>query len=254
MAGIDPSLFYTGLVAELYAPLRSVTPDPGPYARFIARWGEPALELGCGDGDPLLELRARGLEVDGLDSSPDMLARCRRAAATRGVDVVLQQQTMQTMELGRRYRSIYIAGPTFNLLPDDESAADALAAIRRHLDPEGAALIPLMIPAPTPTDVLGRPRVKLSEDGSEMRVTPVAEVRDESTRCQTTTLRYERISTDGMVAEERPWLLHWHTQGGFRDLAAAADLDVRTLLTPDAEPAAPEDQLFVAVVTAATTA
>ena len=109
MAGIDPSLFYTGLVAELYAPLRSVTPDPEPYARFIARWGEPALELGCGDGDPLLELRARGLDVDGLDSSPDMLARCRRAAATRGVDVVLQQQSMQTMELGRRYRSIYIA-------------------------------------------------------------------------------------------------------------------------------------------------
>ena len=72
-----------------------------------------------------------------------------------------------------------------------------------------------------------------------MRVTPVAEVRDESTRCQTTTLRYERISTDGMVAEERPWLLHWHTQAGFRELAAAADLDVRTLLTPDAEPAAP---------------
>ncbi len=243
-------MFYTGLVAELYAPLRSATPDPEPYARFIGRWGEPALELGCGDGDPLLELRTRGLDVDGLDSSPDMLARCRRAAAARGVDVVLHCQTMQTMDLGRRYRSIYIAGPTFNLLPDDESAAGALGAIRRHLDPEGAALIPLLIPAPTPADVLGRPRVQVNDDGTELSVTPIAEVRDESTRCQTTTLRYERSSADGRVTEERPWVLHWHTQSGFRTLAAASGLDVRTLLTPDAEAAAPEDRAFVAVVIA----
>jgi Methyltransferase domain len=254
MPGIDPSLFYTGLVAELYAPLRSATPDPEPYARFIARWGEPALELGCGDGDPLLELRSRGLDVEGLDSSPDMLARCRRAAAARGIDVVLHEQPMQAMKLGRRYRSIYIAGPTFNLLPDDECAAVALAAIRQHLAAEGAALIPLMIPAPTPTNALDRPRVHVDDDGTELRVTPVAETRDESTRCQTTTLRYERVATGGTASEERPWLLHWHTQDGFRGLAATAGLDVRTMLTPDAKHAAPDDPAFVAVVTAVPTA
>ncbi|MFM7617915.1 MAG: SAM-dependent methyltransferase, partial [Actinomycetes bacterium] len=59
MSGTEPADFYTGLVADLYAPLRSVVPDPDPYARFIARTGTPALELGCGDGDPLLDLRAR---------------------------------------------------------------------------------------------------------------------------------------------------------------------------------------------------
>src|SRR4051794_24900290 len=85
MPSIDPteptepteaSQFYTGIVAEIYAPLRSRVPDPEPYARFIAASGEPALELGCGTGDPLLDLRARGLDVEGLDASADMLARC----------------------------------------------------------------------------------------------------------------------------------------------------------------------------------
>jgi hypothetical protein len=57
---IDPAQFYTGIVAELYTPLRSATPDPDIYARFIGVVGEPALELGCGDGDPMIELRRRG--------------------------------------------------------------------------------------------------------------------------------------------------------------------------------------------------
>ena len=50
MPSVEPSQFYTGLVAELYAPLRSAVPDAEPYARFIALSGEPALELGCGVG------------------------------------------------------------------------------------------------------------------------------------------------------------------------------------------------------------
>ena len=61
---MDPASFYTGLVADLYGPLRSVVQDPEPYVRFIELSGEPALELGCGDGDPLLELRSRGIDVE----------------------------------------------------------------------------------------------------------------------------------------------------------------------------------------------
>ena len=44
---------------------------------------------------------------------------------------------MEAMELPRPFRSIYLAGPTFNLLVDDDTAWRALARIRAHLEPEG---------------------------------------------------------------------------------------------------------------------
>lgn len=245
MAKIEPSQFYTGLVAELYGPLRSMVPDPEPYARFVAHVGEPALELGCGDGDPMLELRARGLDVEGLDSSGDMLDRCRRRAIERGLDVVLHEQSMETMELGRRYRSIYLAGPTFNLLPDDNVAASALARIAAHLEPGGSALIPLFVPAVTAPSALGIPKSHTTPDGVELRVTIVAEDRDEERRCQTATLRYERITENASQQEERAWLLHWYTQDGFRQLAADAGLVVRAVVGADGRPAAPDEQMFI---------
>lgn len=245
MDAVDPALFYTGLVARLYAPLRSSgPPDPEPYARFVVRSGEPALELGCGDGDPLLDLRARGLDVEGLDSSPDMLQRCRAAAAERGLVVTLHEAPMESMELRRRYRSIYLAGPTFNLIVDDDTAWQALARIRAHLEPDGSALIPLFVPRPLPPDVIGVPRSHVAEDGATMRVTVVSEERDEEARLQTTVLRYELEADGDLVSEERPWLLHWHTQEGFRQLVGDAGLLVGDVLAPDGSPAGADDEQF----------
>ncbi|MGO9875847.1 MAG: class I SAM-dependent methyltransferase [Acidimicrobiia bacterium] len=248
MTPVEPHLFYTGVVAQLYAPLRSMVPDPEPYARFIATSGEPALELGCGTGDPLLDLRGRGLDIEGLDSSADMLARCRSEAAGRGLDVVLHHQPMESMDLVRKYQSIFLAGPTFNLLADDDTARHALERVRAHLQPQGRALIPLFVPAATPPEDLGRTREHTSPDDTCMRVTPISEQRDEFRRTQTTVLRYELITDHQRIVEERPWLLHWHTQDGFHRLATDAGFAVRATLRPDGTDARPTDQAFVFIL------
>lgn len=238
-----PELFYTGIVAEAYGVLRSAPSDARVYAAFVRAVGEPALEIGCGDGDPLLALRADGLDVEGVDSSPDMLRRCRAAAASRGLDVVLHEQAMQTMDLGRRYRSIYLAGPTFNLLPDDGAAALALHRIAEHLLPGGAALVPLFVPSVTPPDKLGRTRSHTADDGTVVRVTAVREERDEAARVQVTTLRYELEADGDTAVDERPWLLHWYDRPGFAGLATDAGLTVDAVLAPDGRPAGPDDPL-----------
>lgn len=232
----EPADFYTGLIAELYGPLRSSASDPAEHAAFIAASGEPALELGCGDGHPLLDLRAQGLDVDGVDSSPDMLARLQLAAMARGLAVTVHRQRMEELDLPRRYRSIFLAGPTFNLLPDDDAALRALRAVRAHLADDGSALVPLFVPGPTPTSEVGVFRESSSEDGV-VRVAVVAEVLDLAARDRRTTLRYERVVDGATEVVEREWLLHWYTRAGFEALAVEAGLEPTTIDDPD-DPAA----------------
>lgn len=241
---MDPSLFYTGIVAELFEPLRAVVQDPEPYARFIEVSGQPALELGCGSGDPLLELRRRGVDVEGVDSSADMLDRCRRRAAAEGLEVVVHHQRMEFLDVPRRFRTIFLAGPTFNLLPDDTLAHRALLRVRAHLDEGGSALIPLFVPPPTPEEKLGEVREAEELDGSIIRVRAISEVRREADRCQETVLRYERIAAGTSTVVDRPWLLHWYSQDQFRALAASAGLETVMVFDPAGGPADADAQEF----------
>ena len=242
---MDPASFYTGIVADLYAPLKSASQDPESYARFIEASGQPALELGCGDGDPLLDLRRRGLDVDGVDSSADMLAICRRRAAEAGLDVTVHHQAMESLDLLRRYRSIFLAGPTFNLLPNDTAARQALKRIRDHLDVGGSALVPLFVPPPTAAEALGDPRTAIEPDGSTISVTALAEERDDQARTQRTTLRYERVTEGRRTTVDRPWVLHWHTQDDFRRLASSVGLATVAVLDAAGRPASDGATVFV---------
>lgn len=245
---IEPADFYTGLVAELYRHLRSETFDPAPYARFIERSGEPALELGCGDGDPMLDLLAKGLDVEGLDSSADMLDRFADAAAARGLDATLHHATFQSMDLRKQYRSIFLAGATFNLLPDDAAVSTALERIAAHLHPEGAVLIPLFKPQLPAESAIGKATEHVTADGCIMRVTVLDIARDETARNLITELRYERIKGDDRQVTERSWQLHWIEQDDFAAMAANAGLATRSVRGADSRPATTHDTAFTFIL------
>ena len=148
---------------------------------------------------------------------------------------------MESMDLGRRYRSIFLAGSTFNLLSDDETTARALDRIRAHLADGGSALVPLFIPQSGAVGELGRAREAIDDTGATIRFTPLSEERDEGARLHTTVVRYER----GDEVLERPWVLHWHTQEGFRALVEAAGLSVVAVLDADSRPATEDADVFV---------
>jgi len=107
-------------------------------------------------------------------------------------------------------------------------------------------MVPLFIPTATPTTNLGVPREAHDTAGRLIRVTAVSEKRDDVARQQTTVLRYERFDNQQVSVAERPWVLHWHTQNGFRELALLAGLSTVAVL--DAEGPATESATTFAFI------
>jgi SAM-dependent methyltransferase len=211
----------------MYDALVSYRAPVAFYADLIRQDGEPALEIGCGAGHPLLALLEQGLDVHGLDSSRDMLARCEAKAEARGLRVTLHQQEMQSFALVMRYRTIFFAGASFMLLPDARDAERTLERIHHHLQPGGQVVIPLYVPPRMPeaqnaTDQWStRERIRPS-DGAILRLSERYRY-DWPRQLRVATLRYEVISKGAVVqAVERPWLLRWYSQAEFRRLLREA--------------------------------
>ena len=123
----------------------SAWPDRPFYRDAIARGGEPALDVGCGTGRLVLDYLQQGIDCDGVDNSPEMLALCREKARGLELSPNLYQQPMQALELPRRYRTIFVPSSSFLLLTDPVDAGEAMRRFFAHLEPGGLLLMPFMV-------------------------------------------------------------------------------------------------------------
>jgi ubiquinone/menaquinone biosynthesis C-methylase UbiE len=93
----------------------------------------------------LLDYLSEGIDIDGVDNSPEMLAICREKAQKQGLHPTLFQQTMESLDIPRTYRTIIVPSSSFQLLTDPEDAAEAMKRFFRHLEPGGTLVMPFMI-------------------------------------------------------------------------------------------------------------
>jgi SAM-dependent methyltransferase len=129
------STWHHGLVARWWAEFNHGGPEVEYFRPFVAA-GQPALDAGCGTGRLLLPYLRDGLDVDGCDVSPDMLAECRRLAVAEGLEPTLYLQALHELDLPRRYRTIVVCG-AFGLGSTREQDAEALRRLQEHLEPGG---------------------------------------------------------------------------------------------------------------------
>ena len=143
----DNSKHYNQLIADWYdLLLKDETFDIQFYKKIVMNSGKPVLELACGTGRLLIEYLKAGIDIDGLDSSKPMLEKCKNKARESGLKTTLYHQKIEDMELKRKYKTMFAAGGSFQLLDTFEKAMQALKKIHNNLEPGGQLVLDLFIP------------------------------------------------------------------------------------------------------------
>jgi SAM-dependent methyltransferase len=141
----DPGLFGRQWAAAYDA---TDNPDPAPAVDFLAGLadGGPVLELAIGTGRVALPLAARGLRVEGVEGSPEMVAKLR--AKPGGADLPVVVGDMADVAVPGRFALAYLVFNTlFNLVDADRQAA-CFRNVVRVLAPGGAFVIEAFVPNP----------------------------------------------------------------------------------------------------------
>lgn len=100
-----------------------------------------ALDLACGTGAATLALAAKGVEVTGVDRSPEMLAIARAKARDRGLAATFVEADLRVLSsLSLRHSSFDLVTclyDSLNYLTEDEDLARVCDAVAALLQPGG---------------------------------------------------------------------------------------------------------------------
>lgn len=147
-------------------PFDAASFDPAAYGRFAARdydelhaeldpsaavdtlsdlaHGGPVVEFGIGSGRLALPLAERGLEVHGIDGSPEMIALLRRKQGGEAIPVVIGD--FSDVAAGNDFALAVLAINTIYALPSQEAQVACFRNAARHLRPGGHFVVEAWVP------------------------------------------------------------------------------------------------------------
>jgi ubiquinone/menaquinone biosynthesis C-methylase UbiE len=248
----NPTYEYYGMMAEFWDLFRGDTStweDRFFYLEVVKKYGSPVLDVGCGTGRILLDFMQQGIDIDGVDNSPDMLARLHQKAEKLNLHPTVYQQEMHELSLPRKYQTILVPSSSFQLLLD---AALPLIAINRfyeHLLPDGVLVMPFMTlwKQGDPLESEFTREAIRPEDGATVRRWQYSRF-DPDTDLEDAIDRYEIIRDGKVIASEehkqspatrsytQEQAVALYQKAGFRDIQVFHEFTF--------EPVKPEDDTF----------
>jgi SAM-dependent methyltransferase len=142
-----PSYEYYGMMAEFWDLFRGDTSawdDRFFYLDIVKKYSQPVLDVGCGTGRILLDFMQQGIDIDGVDNSPDMLAKLHQKAEKLNLKPTVYQQEMTELSMPRKYQTILVPSSSFQLLLNVWLPPIAMKRFYEHLLPGGVLAMPFM--------------------------------------------------------------------------------------------------------------
>jgi SAM-dependent methyltransferase len=247
-----PDFEYYSLMASSWDLLRGDTSaweDRAFFLEVIHSYGGPVLDVGCGTGRTLLDFMQQGIDIDGVDVSPDMLALCRQKAAKAGLKPKLYLQNMQALDLPRKYRCITVPSSSFQLLLESALPLLTMERFFQHLVSGGVLAMPFMTLWKTgdPLESEWTKEALRPEDGALVRRTSWSHFNPASGMEDTRDLY--QILRDGQVIateihDQAPATLSYTQAAAYALFEQAGFDNIQTFSNFTFEPAKPEDMLF----------
>jgi len=125
-----PYLGYSERMAELL---------PTVLARFDAQ-PQTILDIACGEGTFAVAMAKKGLQVTGVDQSPQMLQFARERAERENVKVEFLHQDMRSLAFERRFDLVTCWFDSLNYLLELEDLQRTLAGVHRALKKAGLSI------------------------------------------------------------------------------------------------------------------
>ena len=220
------------------------------YLRQIDQASLPVLAAMCGSGRFLLPMLARGIDIDGVDASVDMLEACRRKASKQDLEPDLHQQALHELAVPRTYGLILIAGGgSIGLVPDHDELREGLRRMYAHLAPGGYLLLEIEPPPPQRGRRGGvwHGRWWSRPNGNRIVLRSISEY-EPATHLETGLGIYELYEGSTLAATEvNDWVRRfWKPEAFSAELTAAGFEDIRlTRAYTDAELAGDEEMVTV---------
>lgn len=195
------------------------------FVSFIEQHPGRILEAMSGSGRLQIPLMQRGYDVDGVDISYAMLARCQQRCARLGLSPELYEQSLEALALPyTQYNTVIIAVGSLQLITDQELLLKALKNLNAHMLPGGNLLIDTFEPDIT-LDDFSVSTVRLDEH-KIIRLTK-RHVFDVVKKIADSFCLYELI-VDGIVQQQEDELIEvfWRSDDEWQELLLKAGFEV----------------------------
>ncbi|MFA7157486.1 MAG: class I SAM-dependent methyltransferase [Bacilli bacterium] len=188
------------------------------YSKEALRANGPILEPMCGTGRFLIPLLEKGLNVQGVDASSEMLELCKEKCKSKNLYPKLYFDTLKNLDLPIKYNYIFIPSGSFGLLINKQEAKESLKKLFSHLSNQGKMDIEVERPYSTFENGIKTESYVKRNDGVKIGLTTIRNY-DFATNIETIECIYEDMANNKIYKENEIIEVKHYSEDEFKDLA-----------------------------------